>query len=564
MLGPGELFASAILAALLIVLSILSVLHQRFDSDESAHLHIIWAWTRGQIQYRDVFSNNMPLFHLLFAPILGLLGERATILYWMRFILLPMYFVTAWCTYKIGTRLFSRRAGIWAIIGLGLYGAYRNFAFEFRADNLWTAIWLLCVVVLIHGSIDFRRTLVAGLLLGFCFAVSMKSVLLLVSLLLSALVVFAATDRRKIDISWRNFAHTTVFLGATLLPPGAIMIFFALKGVWRDFRYGVFDYNLLAEHVYQNEVVYESDRTYAVIVFLTALVAGFCVARWIVRESRQIDLPVRRAFILLLCAFYLLALHLFWPPISRTYLPIHPLAFVLGSGLLLAVSDNLAASKWSAARIFSFVPLTIFVSIAELALLFAKPQFWKDNTKPETNLIRSVIALTNRDDPVLDCKGETVFRPRTLRSVLERIEMRQIEQGIIVDSAPERCIETQTHVVATLLLEKFSMRTRQFVNANYVPVGNGLSVAGKVLRPSANDLRRADFDVAIPARYAIVSDHAQVSGMLDTSPYDSPRFLVAGHHTFASASEFQQLTLLWAQAVDRHFTPSGRNMPPEN
>lgn len=562
MLGRGELFAAAFLVALLIILSVLSVLHQRFNSDEAAHLHIIWAWTRGQVQYRDVFSNNMPLFHLLFAPILGLLGERATILYWMRFILLPTYFVTAWCTYKIGARLFSRRAGIWAIIGLGLYGAYRNFAFEFRADNLWTAIWLLCVVVVIHGAIDFRRSLVAGFLFGFCFAVSMKSVVLLVSLLLSALVTMAATHRRKIDMFWRNLArNAAAFLGAALLVPAAVMIFFALKGVWRDFQYGVFDYNLLAERLYRNEIFYQSDRTYASVIFLITLVASFYVARCIVRNSRPFDVAVRRAFVLLLYAFYVLALHLFWPPISRTYLPIHPLAFVLGSGALLAFSDRLAASKWSAARIFRFVPIPIFVSIAEIGFLVAKPQFWKDGTRQETRLLRSVIALTSPDENVLDCKGETIFRTRTFRPVLERIEMRQIEQGIMIDNAPERCIETQTHVAATLLLEKFSMRTRQFVKANYLPVGGDLSVAGKILRPSASDVRRADFDLAIPARYEIILDKAHVSGMLDASPYDGPRFLVAGHHTFESASEFQRLTLLWAQAVDRGFRPRLKKIP---
>jgi len=30
------------------------------------------------VQYRDLFDNHMPLFHLLFAPIFGLIGDRAT------------------------------------------------------------------------------------------------------------------------------------------------------------------------------------------------------------------------------------------------------------------------------------------------------------------------------------------------------------------------------------------------------------------------------------------------------------------------------------------------------
>jgi len=110
MSGPAEFIAATALFVLLIALSILNVLRRSFDSDESQHLHVIWGWTRGFVQYRDNFDNHMPLFHIMFAPVAGLIGERPTILYWMRFILLPMYFVAAWCTYQIGIRLFSQRS----------------------------------------------------------------------------------------------------------------------------------------------------------------------------------------------------------------------------------------------------------------------------------------------------------------------------------------------------------------------------------------------------------------------------------------------------------------------
>src|SRR6478735_461185 len=112
----AELLAAMALFVLMVVYKIVNMVRYRFDSDESQHMHVIWAWARGFVQYRDVFDNHMPLFHMMFAPIFGFIGDRATILYVMRFVLLPMYFVAAWCTYKIGTSLFSKRAGIWAVI----------------------------------------------------------------------------------------------------------------------------------------------------------------------------------------------------------------------------------------------------------------------------------------------------------------------------------------------------------------------------------------------------------------------------------------------------------------
>src|SRR5690349_20090566 len=88
MSGPVEFIAATVLFALMIVHKVVNILHYRFDSDEPQHLHVISAWTRGFVQYRDLFDNHMPLFQIALAPIVGLIGERATILYEMRFVLL--------------------------------------------------------------------------------------------------------------------------------------------------------------------------------------------------------------------------------------------------------------------------------------------------------------------------------------------------------------------------------------------------------------------------------------------------------------------------------------------
>ena len=159
MSGPAEFVSATVLFALMIAIRIVNITRYRFDSDEPQHLHVIWGWARGLVQYRDLFDNHMPLFHILFAPIFGLIGDRATILYEMRFVLLPMYFVAAWCTYQIGTSLFSKRVGIWAVILVGFYARYHFTSVEFRTDNLWAPVWLLCITALISGPLTVRRAL---------------------------------------------------------------------------------------------------------------------------------------------------------------------------------------------------------------------------------------------------------------------------------------------------------------------------------------------------------------------------------------------------------------------
>src|SRR5262245_8087097 len=69
--------------ALLITIVVLRLVKMRshpLDSDERQHLHVVWAWTHGMIQYRDTFDNHMPLFHLIMAPFVAFFGERPEIL----------------------------------------------------------------------------------------------------------------------------------------------------------------------------------------------------------------------------------------------------------------------------------------------------------------------------------------------------------------------------------------------------------------------------------------------------------------------------------------------------
>ncbi len=86
---PHEFTSAASLFIALIFLRVITVTHYKFAIDESQHLHVVWGWARGFVQYRDLADNHMPLFQILCAPIYKLIGDRGTILYWMRVILQP-------------------------------------------------------------------------------------------------------------------------------------------------------------------------------------------------------------------------------------------------------------------------------------------------------------------------------------------------------------------------------------------------------------------------------------------------------------------------------------------
>jgi len=549
MSGSAEAVVAAILFALMVVLKLANITSYRFDSDESQHMHVIWAWARGFVQYRDVFDNHMPLFQIMFTPIFGLIGDRATILYWMRFILLPMYFVGAWCTYRIGESLFSRRVGVWAVILAGLYPKYHFISFEFRTDNLWAPLWLLCITVLISGPLTVPRALVAGLLLGLSFSVSLKSVLLLLTLFVSAPIALFLVGRKQLGQSWVHLARCTLaFFAAIPLAPGASATAFALAGLWRDFRYCNLEHNILPHLNTKNH------PAWWIMVFPVVFPFVIYAARLIVRATPEPGVAFRRVFILLICGFYALALRSFWNLLTRQdYLPYYPLAFVLVSGALLAVSPRLAKYKLSVSHYLYRIPLPAFVGLLELFLVIVTRPFWINRTETETNLLRGVLKLTDPSDYVLDCKGETIFRQRCFWPVTESIMMERLNRRLVTDNAAERAVET--HTCVAVMKGRMPIHAKKFIWANYIPVGDDLRVAGRFLQPSEADSMRMDFEVVIPAPYKIVARDGQVGGTLDGTQYDGARFLAPGRHTFVQTSSGTGLVLLWAQAVDRNFIP---------
>ncbi len=546
-ISRSEVIAVVVLLAILAASEAVGLLHHKFDSDEPQHLHVIWGWTHGLVQYRDLFDNHMPLFHILFAPVLAAIGERATVLYWMRLALFPACFVAAWCTFRIGALLFSRRVGLGAAMLVAFYPKYHFTSLEFRADNLWAPLWLLCLVVLINGRLTPRRAAFAGLLLGCAFAVSMKTSLLFLSLIGAAVAVLLLVRGKNSSLSWSNCFRCAVALATgTALVPVVIMLGFAIGGVWHDFRYCVFDHNILP---------HAGNRSgWWFMIFPVALPLILCGAHILMRNSPSSELAMRRGFIFLVCGFYLSALVSFWSLITRQdFLPSHPLTSVFcAAGLVYA--DRFRPTFIG---VFRRVPLLALAIAVELLIGVAIEPFWIDGGKNETALLRDVLRVSEPGDYVFDNKGETVFRRRCFRPVLEGLTVERIRRGLILDDAARTCVEKR--VCVAVLPPHTWLPSYAFIEQNYLPIADGLRIAGTMLKPAAANSKRCDFEVAIPASYEIVAQDNVVSGLLDGTPYTGARFLAPGRHWFESTSALTPIALLWAQAADRNFTPFARH-----
>src|SRR5437870_1140985 len=356
---PHEFTSAVCLFIALILLRVITVMCYKFGADEPQHLHVIWGWARGFVQYRDLADNHMPLFQLLFAPIYKLIGDRGTILYWMRTILQSLYIVAFWCTYRIGSLLFSRRVGVWAAILVGLSYDYAFCSVEFRTDNLWAPLWLLCMSVLLGGALTMRRALIAGFLMGLCFGVSMKTLLLVMSTVIGGSMTLIFVGRERLGIGWGQILGAlTAFFATALIVPATIMAAFALYGIWPQFRYWFFDHNVvpgLSNH-----------PAWWVIIFAVGFPLVALGTRRMVAATAETIVAARRSFVFVTAGFFFTALVSVWPFLSRQdYLPFYPLAFVICTGAVLTILDHSARHR-NIAKIWRLMPIPALFGVCEL------------------------------------------------------------------------------------------------------------------------------------------------------------------------------------------------------
>src|SRR5881409_2866443 len=148
--------ASLGLGAVIVLLRVVYARAYPVDSDEPQHLHVAWAWTKGLVPYRDIFDNHAPLFHLLSAPLVALVGENPRILLLMRLAMIPVFAGCLWGSYILGRRLFGARAGWWAALLCGLSPTFFFKSVEYRTDVLWAALWVLAIATLLGGTLAPR------------------------------------------------------------------------------------------------------------------------------------------------------------------------------------------------------------------------------------------------------------------------------------------------------------------------------------------------------------------------------------------------------------------------
>jgi hypothetical protein len=495
------------------------MLRYRFDSDEQQHLHVAWGWTVGKVQYRDLFDNHAPLFHMLTAPLLAMFGERADILLWMRLPMLVLFGVVLWATWELARRLYDARVAAWAVVVLALFPPFALKSLEYRTDNLWNAFWMLAVLGIVRGW----RPFVIGLLLGCALAVSLKTVLLIftlgAALLLMRWLIPAPSPEAEVSVARRLRGSPLAFLAGFILVPAALAIYFFSVGAWDQLVYCNFTFNANLGQTRNNVWVLRALFPFAA--------AGVVYLAW---RRRRTD-HAWRWFLAVAIGIFTVTLGGFWLLISpRDFLPIFPLAAIF-----------VAAEMTTARRPLLWMAMT---TVTLLVALYYYADRFENNTDWHVTMMNQALRLTRPGEPLMDIKGETIYRHRPFYYSFELITRTQMAHGIIPDTVAQDVVRSRTYV-AQADGPMWPPASRAWLSAHFVNLGR--------LRGAGNWVKKdGTFTIGVPGEYVVLDAEGESRGMLDGTPYTGPRTLAAGPHRFVGEKE---TCVLWAPAWRRGHSP---------
>lgn len=527
---PSHRYAMAGILGLL-MLRLASAWSLRVDSDEPQHLHVVWAWTQGQLPYVDLFDNHTPLFQLLMAPILAWLGPRADIVPWMRTATIPIWIAGLLATWWLGRRLWNARIAWVAVALSALFPLTYLSSVQFRTDDLWWVFWVAGVAVGAVGAPRARWLAASGLLLGLGFAVSMKTTPLLLSQVLALLLLGGLWRLQRRAIAWRVLLRALPgWMLGLVLPLAAFACFFAAHGALGRAWYFWITYNIVP-----GLGDWTGGRLHE-ILFPVVLVLVALVSWRRLRSSADPQLTLRRLAVFDGALLYLAALLSYWPLLTlQDLLPVVPLLLLGASGARLSRTRQVGRG---------FVAIVVL----ELLLILAVRPPWRDaGLHRQERQLALVLRLTSPQDDVMDAKGSAIFRNRPVFWVFEDIAEFRIAHGLLHPRVRASLVHTGTAVVID---HRMPQGAAVFIARNYLPLQGDVRVLGQrftVLRRGQDVM----LPVAVPQQYILLDETNHVAdARIDGRAVSGPVALARGCHVLEVAHPGGYL-LVWAPVLSR-------------
>jgi len=455
-----------------------------------------------------------------------------------------------WCVYRLGALLYDRRTGCFAALVAAFLPAFFFRMGEYRTDVLWTTLWLASLAVALAGKMSPGRIFWAALLLGAAFMTSMKTTLLLLCVVTAAGITWQLAGR-PVSRAWPRYA--AAFTCGLLLVPGIIVAYFAGQGALQPLYHCVIEHNTLPGRSLPSVIARQifSGST------LWLIPVGLLTWQMLPSARREPARGYRRLFLFLLAGLFYSILRGLWPVVTtQDYLPWMPLlpVFVIAGGAWLR---DFLQTRFHKSLPWLLWPVLLLAG--EITMIVAEePPFARVEDRRIGHLAE-LLRLVDPGEYVFDLKGETIFRPRPCYLVLESLTIEQLKRHLLNNDINERLVATRTAVAR--LSERMPLKTQEFIKFNYIRI-HRMRVLGQHLQPKPDI--PLSFTITIPAYYRIVSPKGVVHGTLDGQPIDEACWLDAGRHELLVSQPAGQITLVWARALERGFSPYEKSEPRED
>lgn len=183
-----------------------------------------------------------------------------------------------------------------------------------------------------------------------------------------------------------------------------------------------------------------------------------------------------------------------------------------------------------------------------MILLVVDSPPWHDALALQRDQRALVLQLTVLGDPVMDAKGETVFRRRPFYYALETVTRQRLDTGLTPDTIVDDLRKTKTHVVIDRGLPP---RNAGFVATNYLLARKEVRVAGKRLRAENTQTVR----IEIPGDYTLLARAGPSRASMDGTAFANSWYLTTGLYTLRMATPTPAL-LVWSPALARGLDPA--------
>ncbi len=556
----GAEWALAIAGLLaLIVLKWVYISALKVNSDEPQHLHVAWAWTQGLVQYRDIFDNHTPLFHLLSAPIVHWLGERADILFFMRLTMVPLVAAALGCIFLITRRLYDTRAAVWAALLAALHPFYFLVSTEYRTDNFWALCWFIALTWLLTGAATAKRFFVAGLFLGAAFSVSMKTSLLLLSFGLATVLVLAARIwAGEKDLGRLMLRNSLAALAGVIVIPAILLCYFGSQNALDAMYYCVFEHNIVPGMKPKGDMI----RWNFPLLFPLILIAGW----FYYHTAPDRALGTRRAVAAMGAALCMALLMAYWPLVTRQdFAAITPPLLISFAPLLMGIvrrirkSGNALMEQGRTPKGAALLIAALLIPVAVVAYeVRGTYDIWRWDHKGLATFehhLEPKLKISKPGDYFFDAKGEVIFRHRPYYFVLERVTLTRLKRGLMENTIREDILSKNTTVIC---LSRIPRKIQREIDDHYLRVVDATWVAGQMLNSKhafsapGEPLR---FTIPVPGRYTIISAEGAMPGTLDGKAVEGPVELSEGEHAFIPADPTKKIAVVISQALEAGYDP---------